>query len=68
MRYVQIHDGEWEDVTDGKITACCDCGLVHHQEFAVLEGRILRRSFRDKRRTSAQRRHLQRANEGVYDC
>jgi len=56
MEYHQKHDGEWDDVTDGKFTVCCDCGLVHFYEFAVLDGRILRRAWRDKRMTASRRR------------
>ena len=54
--YIQRYDGEWSDVTTGVNVACCDCGLVHHLEFAVLEERILKRVFRDRRATANRRR------------
>ncbi len=54
--YIQRHDGEWVDVTDGQLVACCDCGLVHAKDFAVLDDRILMRSFRDKTATAHRRR------------
>jgi len=57
MEYHQKQDGEWDDVTDGKLTACCDCGLVHSYEFAVLDGRILRRAWRENRKTAGRRRN-----------
>ncbi len=54
--YIQRHDGEWVDVTDGQLLACCDCGLVHETEYAVLDNRILKRAFRDKRSTADRRK------------
>ncbi len=54
--YIQRNDGEWSDVTDGLNVACCDCGLVHNTEYVVLDGRILKRVFRDNRRTTNRRR------------
>lgn len=56
MEYHQRYDGEWVDVTDSNYDACCDCGLMHRYEFVVLDGRILRRVFRDNRKTAARRR------------
>ncbi|MGR3292509.1 MAG: hypothetical protein ACUZ9M_00670 [Candidatus Scalindua sp.] len=54
--YIQRHDGEWVDVTDGQLIACCDCGLVHDYEYACLDGRILKRAFRNKLETSYRRK------------
>ncbi len=54
--YIQRHDGEWVDVTDGQLLACCDCGLVHETEYAVLGNRILKRAFRDRRSTADRRK------------
>ena len=54
--YIQRHDGEWVDVTDGQSLACCDCGLVHKTEYAILDNRILKRVFRDKRSTANRRK------------
>ena len=54
--YIQRYDGEWVDVTNGQLLACCDCGLVHDTEYDVLDGRILKRAFRDRRETSYRRR------------
>ncbi|KKN75926.1 hypothetical protein LCGC14_0376340 [marine sediment metagenome] len=53
--YIQRHDGEWIDVTDGQLLACCDCGLIHKVEYAILDGRILKRAFRDNRETAYRR-------------
>ncbi len=54
--YNQRYDGEWVDVTDERLVACCDCGLVHSNEYTILDGRILRRAFRNKRATANRRR------------
>ena len=53
--YIQRFDGEWVDVTGGQLLACCDCGLVHDTEYAVLDGRILKRAFRDRKETNYRR-------------
>ncbi len=60
----QVYDGEWVDVTDGTITMCCDCGLVHVQRFVVYEGRILRMLHSDKNRT-CQRRRTKRVKASI---
>ncbi len=56
MKYAQRYDGEWVDVTDERAVACCDCGLVHSQEFIILDDRILRRLFRKAHLTAYRRR------------
>ena len=56
IAYIQRFDGEWVDVTNGQLLACCDCGLVHDTEYAVLDGRILKRVFRDRKETSYRRK------------
>lgn len=56
IAYNQRYDGEWVDVTEERFYSCCDCGLVHRYEHRVLEGRILRRVFRDNRATADRRR------------
>ena len=53
--YIQRFDGEWVDVTNGQLFACCDCGLVHDTEYAVLDRRILKRAFRDRKETGYRR-------------
>ena len=55
MSYPKVNEGEWIDVTDGEILACCDCGKVHVNDFVVLDGRILRRLRIDKRATRDRR-------------
>jgi len=53
--YIQLHGGEWVDVTEGQLIVCCDCGLVHNTEYVILDGRILKRAFRDKKKTAYRR-------------
>lgn len=66
MAYENVSDGEWIDITDGEWSACCDCGLVHDMEYAVLDGRILRRCYRENRRTGLVRRAMKRKKEGIW--
>ena len=53
-------DGEWSrwvtPVMDGYKMACCDCGLVHVLDFAVVDDRVMFRARRDNRATAAKRR------------
>ncbi len=55
VMYIQRHDGEWVDVTEGQLLACCDCGLIHDTKYFVLDGRILKRVFRDNKETAYRR-------------
>jgi len=64
--YIQRYNGEWVDVTRGHFVACCDCGLVHEEDFSILDNRILRRSFRDNRLTAVRRRSLQTKKIGLF--
>ena len=54
--YTQRYDGEWVDVTNERFFACCDCGLVHRQEYIIVDASVLRRVFRDARATANRRR------------
>ncbi len=66
--YLQIIEGEWiEPTRKGFIEQCCDCGLVHIIDFAVIDKRTKKRvpfvavQFKlrvDRRKTSASRRKL----------
>ncbi len=69
--YIQRFDGEWSDVTAGRKVACCDCGLVHDEEYRILkaengEESIVRASWRNNRATAARRRSLKARKEGVF--
>jgi hypothetical protein len=58
-KYIPFHDGDGFKVgTDNGIMyiACCDCGLVHRMEIHRSSRWVYMRMYRDKRRTSANRR------------
>ncbi len=55
VNYIQRFDNEWVDVTNGQLIACCDCGLVHDFEYAILGDRILKRALRNNRETAYRR-------------
>jgi len=58
IRYVQVSDGEWIRPMPqrGHKMRCCDCGLVHRMNFAVIRGKVVFQAFRDARATAATRR------------
>jgi len=63
----QIFDGEWNDVTDLSFGICCDCGLVHRENYEITkDGRIIMIVIVDKRRTAARRSAMRRKKEGVF--
>ena len=69
--YIQRWDGEWVDVTAERCLACCDCGLVHNEEYRIIEAEngnehILRRVIRDRRATANRRMSMKAGKEGVY--
>lgn len=71
--YQQIHDDEWIAPTrDGYIDQCCDCGLVHVVNYAVVDKRTRKPvpyvevQFKvrvDRRKTAASRRKLKFSKE-----
>jgi len=71
MVYIQRWDGEWVDVTVERYSACCDCGLVHKEEYNIIEAEnstehILRRVIRDNRATANRRRSMKARKEGIF--
>ncbi len=69
--YIQRWNGEWIDVTAERFLACCDCGLVHKEEYRIIiadDGteHILRRVIRDNRATAGRRCSLRSKKEGIY--
>jgi hypothetical protein len=61
-KYPKVQAGEWvSPVRKGYRMACCDCGLVHKMDFALIAWRnggkkIIFRAYRDERATAAIRR------------
>lgn len=69
--YVQRFDGEWVDVTAERCLACCDCGLVHNEEYRIIEAEngnehILRRVVRNNRATANRRMSMKARSGGVF--
>ncbi len=69
--YLQRYDGEWVDVTVRRNLACCDCGLVHEEEYRIIEAEngtehILKRIVRNNRATANKRRSLKARKEGIF--
>lgn len=61
---VQIEEGKWYSLSHFDRTECCDCGLVHREEFKMEKGRIFFRTFRDEAATKrARARRAQSAAE-----
>jgi hypothetical protein len=53
----QTYDGEWRTPPRKNFyRACCDCGLVHREEYRVKDGDIQYRVWRDKAETKRERR------------
>ena len=55
---VQIEDGKWYRVKGYTHTECCDCALVHKEEFRVVDGCIEWKAVRDDKATEKRRKEL----------
>ena len=55
---VQIEDGKWYRMRGYTHTECCDCALVHKEEFRVVDGHIEWRAVRDDKATEKRRQEL----------
>jgi transcription initiation factor TFIIIB Brf1 subunit/transcription initiation factor TFIIB len=55
---VQIEDGKWYRMRGYTHTECCDCALVHKEEFRVIDGHIEWRAVRDDKATEKRRKEL----------
>ena len=69
--YIQRWAGEWVDVTAERNLACCDCGLVHQEEYRIIEAEngtahILRRVIRDNRATAYRRMSMKARKTGIF--
>lgn len=64
-------DNEWVDVTVKRSVQCCDCGLVHREDYRIIESEtgdhIIRQAIRDNRATAARRRSLKARNIGLWE-
>lgn len=71
ITYITRFNGEWVDVTAERCLACCDCGLVHNEEYRIIEAEnggehILRRVVRNNRATAGRRKSLKARKEGIF--
>ena len=71
MMYIQRWDGEWVDVTAERCLACCDCGLVHDEEYRIIEAEngnehIIRRVVRNRRLTANRRMSMKARKVGIF--
>ena len=57
-RYKDVIDGNWMLIKAKGRTACCDCGLVHDEEFRVTKDGLLFKAVRNRRATAQVRRHM----------
>ena len=68
---IQRFDNEWVDVTCERSVQCCDCGLVHREEYRIVPtdgdgDHIIRKAVRDRRATANRRRSLKSRKEGIW--
>jgi len=68
---IQRFDNEWVDVTCERSVQCCDCGLVHVEEYRIVPtdgdgDHIIRKAVRDRRATANRRRLLKAKREGLF--
>jgi hypothetical protein len=54
----QSIDGEWTKAPRSFLRACCDCGLVHQEQYRVQRGKLHRRVIRDRKETRAERKRI----------
>ncbi len=63
-------DNEWVDVSVERSVQCCDCGLVHREEYRIVSSdtgdHIIRKAVRDNRATAARRKSLKARKEGIW--
>ena len=69
---IQRFDNEWVDVTCERSVQCCDCGLIHREEYRIVPtagdgDHIIRKAVRDNRATANRRRSLKARKEGIWE-
>ena len=64
--YDQPEPGEWiMPKQTGYKLACCDCGLVHRFDFAVVDDHVEFRVWPARRETGQVRRHMKEEERSV---
>lgn len=57
-RAIQIEDGKWYRQNGYTHTECCDCALIHKDEYRLVNGHLEWRSSRDDKMTEKRRQEL----------
>jgi hypothetical protein len=55
---VQMYDGVWYRVKGYTHTECCDCALVHKEQYRLVDGHLEWAAVRDDKRTEERRKEL----------
>ena len=55
---VQIAEGKWYRIRGYTHHECCDCGLVHKEEYRMSDGHVEWRAMRDDAQTAKRRKEL----------
>lgn len=55
---VQIEDGKWYRVKGYTHSECCDCALVHVEQYRLIDGQLEWRAIRDDKNTKLRRKQL----------
>lgn len=62
--YYHVTDGEWLQVRmRGQLEQCCDCGLVHKQNYRIRDGKIQVQVFRNGPATGGARSKAKRGKD-----
>jgi len=55
---IQIEDGKWYRVRGYTHSECCDCALVHKEEYRLVDGQLEWKATRDDKTTKIRRKEL----------
>ena len=55
---VQITDGTWYRIKGYTHTECCDCALVHKEQYRLIDGHLEWKAERDDEATALRRKEL----------
>jgi Zn-finger protein len=55
---IQMEDGKWYRVKGYTHTECCDCALIHVEQYRLVDGQLEWMAVRDDKKTEARRKEL----------
>jgi hypothetical protein len=55
---IQMYEGSWYRVKGYNYTECCDCALVHKEQFRIVDGHLEWSGIRDDKLTDERRKEL----------